>query len=64
MELNPVNGFGMTAPTTVDVSPESLRSLVRQIEAELYCSEVYNIPFTNMHIESQSSKIIKLNLKL
>ena len=29
-----------------------------------YCSEVYNIPFTNMHIESQSSKIIKLNLKL
>ncbi|WRH68163.1 MAG: helix-turn-helix domain-containing protein [Planktothrix sp. GU0601_MAG3] len=48
MELNPVNGFGMTAPTTVEVSPESLRSLVRQIEAELYCSEVYNIALKSL----------------
>jgi hypothetical protein len=48
MELNPVNGFGMTAPTTVEVSPEGLRSLVRQIEAELYCSEVYNIALKSL----------------
>ncbi|CAD0232147.1 conserved hypothetical protein [Planktothrix agardhii] len=48
MELNPVNGFGVTAPTTVEVSPEGLRSLVRQIEAELYCSEVYNIALKSL----------------
>ncbi|HBW58173.1 MAG TPA: hypothetical protein DEF27_10365 [Oscillatoriales bacterium UBA8482] len=48
MELNPVNGFGVTAPTTAEVSPEGLRSLVRQIEAELYCSEVYNIALKSL----------------
>ncbi len=48
MELNPVTGFGVTAPTTTEVSPESLRSLVRQIEAELYCSEVYNIALKSL----------------
>ncbi|SKB14578.1 conserved hypothetical protein [Planktothrix sp. PCC 11201] len=48
MQLNPVNGFGMTAPTTAEVSPEGLRSLVRQIEAELYCSEVYNIALKSL----------------
>lgn len=48
MELNPVTGFGVTAPTTTEVSPDSLRSLVRQIEAELYCSEVYNIALKSL----------------
>lgn len=43
MELNPVTGFGVVGPTTTNVSPESLRSLVREIETELYYSEVYNI---------------------
>lgn len=48
MELNPVTGFGVTAPTTIEVSSESLRSLVRQIEGELYCSEVYNIALKSL----------------
>ncbi|MBE9142543.1 helix-turn-helix domain-containing protein [Planktothrix mougeotii] len=48
MELNPVTGFGVTAPTTTEVSPDSLRSLVHQIEAELYCSEVYNIALKSL----------------
>lgn len=43
MELNPVTGFGVIGPTTTNVSPENLRSLVREIETELYYSEVYNI---------------------
>lgn len=48
MELNPVTGFGVTAQTTIEVSSESLRSLVRQIEGELYCSEVYNIALKSL----------------
>ena len=43
MELNPVTGFGVVGATTTNVSPENLRSLVREIEAELYYSEVYKI---------------------
>lgn len=42
MVLTPVNYFGAPEHTTVEISQESFRSILGQIEAELHCSEIYS----------------------
>lgn len=42
MVLKPVTYFGAPENTTVEISQESFRSILGQIEAELHCSEIYS----------------------
>ncbi len=42
MVMKPVTYFGAPENTTIEVSQESFRSIVGQIEAELHCSEIYS----------------------
>ncbi|HLO51280.1 MAG TPA: helix-turn-helix domain-containing protein [Kamptonema sp.] len=42
MVLKPVTYFGAPEQTTVEISQESFRSILGQIEAELHCSEIYS----------------------
>jgi cytoskeleton protein RodZ len=40
--MKPVTYFGAPENTTIEISPESFRSILGQIEAELLCSEIYS----------------------
>lgn len=42
MTLKPVACFGVADNTTFEISPENLRSILGQIEAELLCSDTYS----------------------
>ncbi|OCR00427.1 hypothetical protein BCD67_13025 [Oscillatoriales cyanobacterium USR001] len=42
MVMKPVTYFGAPENTTIEISQESFRSILRQIEAELHCSEIYS----------------------
>ena len=41
MVMQPIYGNGITEHQTIEISQESLRSVLNQIEAELINSEVY-----------------------